>query len=74
MKYVCFALGMLAAGAASADPGHLGQVAGHDHGHWLAAAALAAAIAVGIWAGLKGHKNAAQTDAEYTSDEETQGA
>ncbi|MEM7732827.1 MAG: DUF6732 family protein [Pseudomonadota bacterium] len=48
---------------ALAHPGHLAEVAGH--GHWLGAAALGAAIAIGLWAGLKGRKS----DAEEAVDE-----
>ncbi|MEM6588019.1 MAG: DUF6732 family protein [Pseudomonadota bacterium] len=48
---------------AFAHPGHLAEVAGH--GHWIGAAALGAAIAIGLWAGLKGRK----TDAEEAVDE-----
>ena len=72
MRYVCFATFMLAAGAAAADPGHMAEVAGH--GHWLGAAALGAAVAIGLWAGLKGRKQAELPDAETASDEDTQEA
>ncbi|MEO0372615.1 MAG: DUF6732 family protein [Pseudomonadota bacterium] len=48
---------------ALAHPGHLAEVAGH--GHWLGAAALGAAIAIGLWAGLKGRKS----DADEVSDD-----
>lgn len=40
--------------AVFAHPGHLAEVAGH--GHWLGAAAIGAAIALGAWAALKGKK------------------
>ncbi|WP_323780516.1 DUF6732 family protein [Thalassovita sp.] len=62
------------AGQAAAHPGHLAEVAGH--GHWLAGAAIGAAIAIGLWAGLKG-KSAAESEtdeAEEASDEELQEA
>lgn len=36
---------------AAAHPGHLAEVAGH--GHWLGAAALGAALAIGLWQGLR---------------------
>lgn len=39
---------------ALAHPGHLAEVAGH--GHWLGAAALGAAIAIGLWASRKPKK------------------
>ena len=63
MRYVPFALAVLLAGPALAHPGHLAEVAGH--GHWLGAAALGAAIAIGLWAGLKGRKGEeAEAEAE----------
>ena len=37
---------------AMAHIGHLGEVAGH--GHWLGAAAIGAAIGIGLWQGLRG--------------------
>ncbi len=39
---------LLSPGMALAHPGHVIEVAGH--GHWLAAGALAAAAALGLWA------------------------
>ncbi|MFK7938432.1 MAG: DUF6732 family protein [Roseovarius sp.] len=54
---------LLMAGAAQAHPGHLAEVAGH--GHWLGAAAIGAAIAIGLWAAAKGRKDAdAKTEAD----------
>ena len=67
MRY--FILFMLAGGPAFAHPGHLAEVAGH--GHWLGAAAIGAAIAIGLWAGLKGRKSEAE---EEVSDEEAEEA
>ena len=55
MRFAVFVAAIMAAGAAEAHPGHLAEVAGH--GHWLGAAAIGAAIAIGLWAGLKGRKN-----------------
>lgn len=74
MRYAIIALATLLAGPALAHPGHLAEVAGH--GHWLGAAALGAAIAIGLWAGLRGRRDAeAETDAEEeTADEELQEA
>lgn len=43
---------MMVPGAAVAHPGHLVEAAGHNH--WVAGAAIGAAIALGLWAGLKG--------------------
>ena len=51
-----------------AHPGHLAEVAGH--GHWLGAAALGAAIAIGLWAGLKGRKSDAEDVAEDGAEED----
>lgn len=36
---------------AAAHPGHLADVAGHDH--WVAGAAIGAAILIGLWGALK---------------------
>ena len=67
---------LLSAQAASAHPGHLAEVAGH--GHWLGAAAIGAAIAIGLWAGLKGRKaqgeeadDAAEADAPDAEPQES---
>lgn len=54
-----------------AHPGHLAEVAGH--GHWLGAAALGAAIAIGLYAGLRGRKARAQDTAETAETAETEG-
>jgi hypothetical protein len=40
--------------AAAAHPGHLAELAGHNH--WLAGAAVGIAIALGIRGALKGKK------------------
>jgi len=63
----------LAGSAARAHPGHLAEAAGH--GHWLGAAAIGAAIAIGLWAAAKGRRNtAAETEAEEEEAEEAQEA
>ena len=54
--------------AAMAHPGHLAEVAGH--GHWLGAAALGAAIALGAWAALKGKKKEEGEAEEVELDDE----
>jgi len=46
--------------SATAHTGHLAEAAGH--GHWLGAAAVGAAIAIGLWAATKGRKAAEPTD------------
>lgn len=56
MKFATILITLLAATAAHAHPGHMAEVAGHRH--WLGAAALGAAIAIGLWAGLRARKNA----------------
>jgi len=45
-------LALLPATAASAHPGHIAVVAGHDH--WVAGAAIGLAVVLGIWGALKG--------------------
>ena len=73
MKYAMIIPAMLAGTMAQAHVGHLGEVAGH--GHWLGAAAIGAAIAIGLWAGLKGKSDKADdAEVEETSDEELQEA
>ena len=42
----------LSAAPALAHPGHIGEIAGHDH--WLAGAAIGAAIGIAIWGAIKG--------------------
>ena len=55
-SFVATSVAALTAGAAAeAHPGHLAEAAGH----WLGAAAIGAAIAIGLWAGLKGRKGEA---------------
>ncbi|EAQ04520.1 hypothetical protein OB2597_10259 [Pseudooceanicola batsensis HTCC2597] len=63
------------AGPAAGHVGHLGEVAGH--GHWLGAAALGAAIAIGLWQGLRGKSSDEGDEAEAEDearDEEPQEA
>ncbi|MEZ5716713.1 MAG: DUF6732 family protein [Paracoccaceae bacterium] len=56
----------LAATTAEAHLGHLSEAAGHDH--WLGAAALGAAIAIGLWQAAKARKDAAAKDEPDTAD------
>ncbi len=53
---------LISASTAQAHPGHLAEVAGH--GHWLGAAAIGAAIAIGLWAASKGRKSAQDAEAD----------
>lgn len=64
----------LVAGPAMAHVGHIGEVAGH--GHWLGAAAIGAAIAIGLWQGLRGKAKSGDEadDRDDLSDEEPQDA
>lgn len=57
--------------AVFADVGHLGEALGHDH--WLGAVAIGAAIALGLWASLKGSKKT-DDDAVDQDTEEAQEA
>ena len=52
---------------ALAHPGHLAEVASHNH--WLAGAAIAAAAALAAWALLKGSR-AKDKDADAAQDQE----
>lgn len=69
MKHAVFPIALLAPGVAFAHPGHLAEVAGH--GHWLGAAAIGAAIAIGLWAAAKGRKRA-EDRAEDAEEGETE--
>jgi len=68
MRYLCLTVAMAWAGVAQAHPGHLAEAAGH--GHWLGAAAIGAAIAIGLWAGLKGRGSGREAPAEAEEDKE----
>ena len=55
--------------AVQAHPGHLADLAGHDH--WVAGAAIGVAVLVGIYGALKGKSEAAEeADADADSAEE----
>nr|WP_282024534.1 DUF6732 family protein [Limimaricola cinnabarinus] len=61
---------MAAPGAALAHPGHVADVAGHDH--WVAGAAIGVAIALGLWGALRGgrrEETAAEAETEDQGDE-----
>lgn len=49
-----------------AHPGHLADVAGHDH--WLGAAAIGAAIAIGLWKALRDRARAGEAAEETAED------
>ena len=65
--FITFTL-LLSASPALAHVGHLGQFAGHDH--WVAGAALGAALAVSVWGALKGKKAEEEADADSNEDSE----
>lgn len=63
MKFTLTFVALLAtASTANAHIGHLGELAGH--GHWLAAGALGAAIALAGWAALSGKKDDGEVEPE----------
>ncbi|EAQ26192.1 DUF6732 family protein [Roseovarius sp. 217] len=68
MRFATILTALLSGTAAHAHPGHLAEVAGH--GHWLGAAALGAAIAIGLWSGLRARKDRAADEAEDEAPEE----
>lgn len=75
MRIALALLLIIGAGPAAAHVGHIGEVAGH--GHWLGAAAIGAAIAIGLWQGLRGRKSASDdeaAEAEELHEEEPQEA
>ncbi|MEQ8290842.1 MAG: hypothetical protein RIA08_01455 [Roseovarius sp.] len=59
---------LMAGAAAEAHPGHLAEAAGHHH--WLGAAAVGAAIAIGLWAALKRRKPEEAAEAAEDADDE----
>lgn len=63
---------ILAPGHALAHTGHIAEVAGHNH--WLAGAAIGAAIAIAAWTALKGRRDsdsASETGNEPDGDRDT---
>ena len=66
MRILTILTAALAASAAQAHPGHLAEAAGHNH--WLGAAAIGAAIAIGLWKAAKDRKQAAESDEADAAD------
>ena len=56
---------IFSAQSAAAHPGHLIELAGHDH--WVAGGAIGAAILAGLWGALKGGKK--EEESEEVSEE-----
>jgi hypothetical protein len=71
MKKLLLLICLMWGNAAFAHPGHLIEVAGHDH--VLAGVAIGAAIGAAIWGALKG-KPKEEAAEEDVSDEELQEA
>lgn len=65
MRYALSFLLLVTGSGAQAHPGHLADLAGHDH--WVAGAAIGIAILTGIYGALKGQK---KSDAEPEIEEE----
>lgn len=57
-------------GMAAAHFGHFDTFAGHDH--WVAGAAIGAAVAVGIWGALKGKDKDAEGKATDKAADKTE--
>jgi hypothetical protein len=57
---------------AAAHVGHLGDVAGHDH--WVAGAAIGAAVVIGLYGALKGRRKVAgqEQDPPRTEPDQTE--
>ncbi len=72
MKPLLIAVALVWANAARADPGHLADVAGHNH--WVAGAAIGAAIAMGVWGVLKDRRKNRTAEVATAGSDETQGA
>lgn len=70
MKAILFPLTLVLPGMAVAHTGHIADVAGAGHDHWVAGAAIGAAIAISLWAALKGGRKA-ESEAEASEDDAT---
>ncbi|MCA8884826.1 MAG: hypothetical protein KDA50_13920 [Rhodobacteraceae bacterium] len=57
-------------GLALAHPGHLTDLAGHDH--WVAGAAIGVAVVLGAWTALKGRRKSDRADAAGEDDTVTE--
>ena len=65
MRFVLTLLLLVVGTHAHAHPGHIANLAGHDH--WIAGTAIGLAILTGIYGAVKGKK---KTDAEPEIEEE----
>lgn len=71
MRYSLSVILVVFASAAQAHPGHLADVAGHDH--WVAGAAIGLAILTSIYGALKGRKEKADAEAAEAEEHEDEG-
>lgn len=62
MRILTCLLAVFTATAAQAHPGHIAEIAGHNH--WLGGAAIGLAIAIGLWKAGKAAKENAEAEAE----------
>ena len=67
MRLLVILFATLLAGPAFAHPGHLADVAGHNH--WVAGAAIGAAVLAGILGALKGRKERESEDRGETEEQ-----
>lgn len=72
MRYVLTLLLMVAGSAVQAHPGHLADLAGHDH--WVAGAAIGIAGLIAIIGAVKGKKSEDRDDEDAVSEEEAEPA
>lgn len=69
MRTTLSLIAILFATSVQAHPGHIADIAGHDH--WVAGAAVGIAVLVGIWGAVKGRgRDTAETEAEDEIEEE----
>ena len=68
MRYSLTIIFTLLATTAQAHPGHLADLAGHDH--WVAGAAIGLAILTGLYGALKGQKENAEPENQEETDSE----
>lgn len=58
---------------AVAHSGHIADVAGAGHDHWVAGAAIGAAVAITLWTALKGKKkDESQNDEQAESEDSSE--
>ena len=67
MRFLLTAFTVSIGTSAAAHPGHLADLAGHDH--WVAGAAIGAAILAGIWGALKGGETKDEPSEEELEEE-----